>query len=164
MDQRPGVIEDEDSSIRIGAHQGQPSTDPGMGPPGAPPSGMPSEGAPPGAGGGGVSNEAGPAEDMFAVFNGNVDDPTDGVPAWRYIARDCLSTPKSRRLKNSAKPSRTRKNPKRIRSPEECFARLGSPNFRVALVSLNERPPGAQAFALKSPSVDFECKRRCYDS
>jgi hypothetical protein len=98
IDQRPGVIEGDDSSIRIGAHQGQPPTDPGMGPPGMPPQGTPAPGTPPPQAGPHVSNEVGPSEDMFEVFrgsvNGNVDRPLDTVPAWRYTAKNCLSSPK----------------------------------------------------------------------
>lgn len=104
IDQRPGVIEGDGSGIRIGAHQGQPPTDPGMGPPGMPPSEMPPPGtppqgnhpqaAPPAGGGPRVSNEVGPAEDLFEVFRGNVDRPLDAAPLWRYAAKDCLRAPK----------------------------------------------------------------------
>lgn len=99
IDQRPGVSEGDDGSIRIGAHQGQSPVDPGMGPPGMPPSGapppgMPQPGTPSPQAGPHVGNEVGPSEDMFEVFRGNVGDPLNTVPAWRFTAKDCLRAPK----------------------------------------------------------------------
>jgi hypothetical protein len=116
IDQRPGVIEGDDSSIRIGAHQGQPPTDPGMGPPGMPPSGMPPQGTPPTTGPR-VSNEAGPSEDMFEVFRGNVDHPLDTVPAWRYVAKDCLSVPKVVAVEEFRKAIADAEKPKQKKKP-----------------------------------------------
>ena len=93
IDQRPGASESPDGTIHIGVHQGQTPTEPGMGAAGMPPQET-TPGVPPAEGGPHVSNEVGPSEDMFEVFRGNVDRPLDNSPAWRYIAKDCLSTPK----------------------------------------------------------------------
>lgn len=79
--QRPGYGESSDSSIRIGGHTGTP-------PPMQDPSVMPPNQGPH------VSNEAGPAEDMFEVYRGNVQNPLDSTPVWRYVAKDCLREPK----------------------------------------------------------------------
>jgi hypothetical protein len=125
IDQRPGVAEGDDSTIRIGAHQGQPP-DPGTGPTGMPPSGLPPEGMPPQGtpspqAGPHVSNEAGPSEDMFEVFrgnvNGNVDDPLNTVPAWRYSAKDCLSSPKVTAVEEFRKAIADAEKPKPKKKP-----------------------------------------------
>lgn len=34
--------------------------------------------------------EMGQAEDTFTVYQGNVKDPLDGIPGWRYVAKDAL--------------------------------------------------------------------------
>lgn len=107
IDQRPGVAEGTDDTIRIGAHQGQPPTDPGMSPPGT---SQP-------AGGPRVSNEVGPSEDMFAVFRGNVDHPLDGSAAWRYIAKDCLSAPKVVAVDEFRKAIADAEKPKQNKKP-----------------------------------------------
>lgn len=79
IDQRPGTVETGDSSIRIGAQQGQPPplSDPGMGPQNGPRMG----------------NEIGASEDTFEVYRGGVEDPLDSSPVWRYVAKDCLREP-----------------------------------------------------------------------
>jgi hypothetical protein len=89
IDQRTGASADPDGTIHIGAHGGQPPVDPGTYPPGAYP-----PGAPPPDGGPHVSNEVGPSQDMMAVFRGDIEHSLDGPAAWRYIAKDCLSSPK----------------------------------------------------------------------
>jgi len=76
LDQRPGVGQSTDGSIRIGAQQGRP--------PFGDPSSYPQDRGPH------VSNEVGPSEDMFAVYRGNFADPLDSPPVWRYIKKDCL--------------------------------------------------------------------------
>lgn len=76
MDQRPGVGQSTDSSIRIGVQQGQPP----MGDPNTYPQNR----------GPHVSNEVGPSDDMFAVYRGSMADPLDSPPVWRYIKKDCL--------------------------------------------------------------------------
>jgi hypothetical protein len=81
IDQRPGVGQSTDSTIRIGAQQGQapPLQDPSAYPPNRGPH---------------MSNEVSSGEDVFAVYRGNVQDPLDSPPVWRYFAKDGLSAPK----------------------------------------------------------------------
>ena len=81
VDQRPVSGESTDSTIRIGAQQGQPPPLEGGQdiPPNIPPAGKPH-----------VRNEVGPSEDMFEVYRGNVPNPLDSTPVWRYIAKNCL--------------------------------------------------------------------------
>ena len=80
LDQRPGIGQSTDSTIRIGAQQGQapPLSDPGMSSPNRGPH---------------ISNEVGSSEDTFEVFRGGVQDPLDSPPVWRYVAKDCLRPP-----------------------------------------------------------------------
>lgn len=76
IDQRPGVAQSTDSSIRIGGQQGRPPmSDPGTYPQNQGP---------------GISNEVGPSDDMFTVYRGNMGDPQDSPPVWRYLKKDCL--------------------------------------------------------------------------
>lgn len=77
IDNRPGVAQGTDSSIRIGAQQGHPAGDPSMGPQNGPH----------------MSNEIGPSNDMFEVYRGGIQDPLDSPAVWRYIAKDCLRAP-----------------------------------------------------------------------
>jgi len=78
IDQRPGIAQGSDTSIRIGAHQGQPPlNDPSMSPPSSGPH---------------VTNQVGPSEDTFEVYRGGLD-PLNSSPVWRYIAKDCLRAP-----------------------------------------------------------------------
>jgi len=81
VDQRPGYGQSTDSTIRVGGQQGQPPPleDPSVTPPNRGPR---------------VSNEAGPSEDMFAVYRGTGQYPLDSPAVWRYIAKDCLREPK----------------------------------------------------------------------
>lgn len=72
IDQRPGVAQSTDSSIRIGIGQGRPPTS------------DPMDRQPH------ISNDVGPSEDMFAVFRVGASDPLDSPPVWRYIKEDCL--------------------------------------------------------------------------
>jgi hypothetical protein len=81
IDQRPGVGQSTDSSIRIGAQQGQP--------PMSDPSSYPQDRGPR------MENEIGPSDDMLVVYrgnaaSGNTSDPLDGPPVWRLIKKDCL--------------------------------------------------------------------------
>lgn len=79
IDQRGGVAQSTDTSIRIGAQQGRPPlADPGSNPQDRGPH---------------ISNDVGPAEDMFAVYRGGVSDPLNSSPVWRYLAKDCLREP-----------------------------------------------------------------------
>ncbi len=75
IDQRPGVGQSTDSSVRIGVQQGQPP----LNSPQDPQSRSPH-----------VGSETGPSEDMFAVYRGGVADPLDSSPVWRYVAKDSL--------------------------------------------------------------------------
>jgi hypothetical protein len=80
IDQRGGVAQSTDSTIRIGGQRGQsPNADPGMDPMNRSPH---------------VSNEVGPSEDTFAVYRGDMSGPLDAPPVWRYIAKDCLRAPR----------------------------------------------------------------------
>jgi hypothetical protein len=76
---RPVIVQQTDSAIRIGAQQGrQPgSTDP------APQDTRPHPQA-----------EVGPPDDMFAVYEGHTVAAFDQqAPAWRYLAKDALHSP-----------------------------------------------------------------------
>jgi len=76
IDQRGGVAQSTDSTIRIGGQRGQnPMGDPGMDPIDRRPH---------------ISNEIGGSEDAFEVYMGNVSGPLDAPPVWRYIKKDCL--------------------------------------------------------------------------
>jgi hypothetical protein len=78
IDQRGGVAQGTDSSVRIGGGWGQnPSTQPKD----------PMDQSPH------VSNELGPSEDSFVVYRGDVGDPTTAPAVWRYVAKDCLRAP-----------------------------------------------------------------------
>lgn len=81
IDNRAGVGQSTDDTIRVGGQQGQPPplNSPGMGGPQYGPH---------------ISNEVGPSEDVFEVYRGGVPTPLDSPPVWRYIAQDCLRAPK----------------------------------------------------------------------
>jgi hypothetical protein len=80
VDQRGGVAQSTDASIRIGGQRGQnPNADPSMYPMNRGPH---------------ISNEIGPADDYFAVYRWNVDTGMGGSPVWRYVGKDCLRPPK----------------------------------------------------------------------
>jgi hypothetical protein len=76
------ILEPTDEGIRIGGQHGTPPpvTDPEIG---GPPDTRPHPGT-----------EIGPSEDMFAVYRGGVEYPLDGAPAWRYLAKDSLNSPR----------------------------------------------------------------------
>jgi len=78
--QRPGVAQGDDTSIRIGGGQAPtpPLHDPSMTPPDRGPH---------------LGNEIGPSEDSFEVYRGGIEKPLDSTPVWRYIAKDCLRAP-----------------------------------------------------------------------
>ena len=80
IDQRGGVAQGTDSTIRIGGHTGQ---QPGMNQPGMDPIDR----------GPHMGSEMGPSDDMFVVYRGNTPDPLDAPPVWRYIAKNCLQAP-----------------------------------------------------------------------
>jgi hypothetical protein len=81
IDQRPGIGQSTDSSIRIGGQHGQP-------PPLTDPSSDPQNQGPH------VSNEVDSSEDSFAVYRGGIANPLDSSPVWRYNAKDGLQAPK----------------------------------------------------------------------
>jgi hypothetical protein len=81
IDQRAGVGQSTDSGIRIGGQHGQP-------PPLTDPSTDPQQNRGPH-----ISNEVGLTKDSFAVYRGNVVNPLDSSPVWRYVAKDCLQAP-----------------------------------------------------------------------
>jgi len=74
---RPVIIQQTDSAIRIGTQQGHPVdvTQPGR------PAG-------PGMGG-----EVGPSDDAFSVYRGQLDAPLENAPVWRYLAKNALHSP-----------------------------------------------------------------------
>ena len=76
---RPVLVQPNDSGIRIGAQQGKntPVTDPSVGAPATPQ----------------PQTEIGPSEDMFSVYRGQVEYPLDSPPVWRYVAKDALRSP-----------------------------------------------------------------------
>ena len=79
IDQRGGVAQSTDSTIRIGGQRGQnPNADPNMDPINRGPH---------------VSNEIGPSDDSFAVYRGDTADALDAPAVWRYVAKDCLRAP-----------------------------------------------------------------------
>jgi hypothetical protein len=78
IDQRGGVGQGTDSTVRIGAQQGHPPVNN----PGSDPQGGPR-----------MSNEIGPTEDMFEVYRGGVSEPMNSSAVWRYVAKDCLRAP-----------------------------------------------------------------------
>ncbi len=79
IDQRGGVAQGTDSTVRIGGQRGQnPMSDPNNDPMDRQPH---------------MSNEIGPSQDMFAVYRGDVGDALDASPVWRLISKDCLQSP-----------------------------------------------------------------------
>lgn len=104
IDQRPGYGESTDSTIRVGAQQGQP---PSMNDPSATP---PNRGPH-------MNNEVGPSEDMLAVYRGGVQYPLDSTPVWRYIAKDCLREPKVSAVEEFRKAIAEQEKPKVPKQP-----------------------------------------------
>jgi hypothetical protein len=82
IDQRGGVAQGTDSTIRIGGQTGRP--------PGSDPTMNPQDQGPH------MSNEIGPSDDMFEVYRGGTSDSLDSPAVWRYIAKDCLRAPNVR--------------------------------------------------------------------
>jgi len=80
VDQRPGVGQETDSSIRVGGQWGQ-------APPVSNPNTRPQDRGPR------VSNEVGSPDDSFAVYRGKEQYPLDSPAVWRYVAKDCLQPP-----------------------------------------------------------------------
>jgi hypothetical protein len=81
LDQRAGVAQGTDSTIRIGGHSGQnpQQNNPGMNPIDSGPH---------------MGTEMGPSDDMFVVYRGGSGRyPMDAPPVWRLIAKNCLQAP-----------------------------------------------------------------------
>jgi len=79
---RSVILEPGDEGIRIGGQHGSP-----------PPLSDPRTGAPRDTGPH-PGTEIGPSEDMLAVYRGRVEYPLDSPPAWRYVAKDSLNSPR----------------------------------------------------------------------
>lgn len=107
IDQRPGVAQSTDSTIRIGGQQGRPfPNDPGMGPQ------YPQDQGPH------VSNEIGASDDTFAVYRGGTSDPLNSSPVWRYIKKDCLrATPQVAAVEEFRKEIADAEKPKVPKTP-----------------------------------------------
>ena len=78
---RPVVLQPTDSGGRAGGRQGN-APDPGD------PSNAQYPSGPPAA-----RSEAGPSQDMFAVYRGGRDNPLQSSPVWRYSAKNALEAP-----------------------------------------------------------------------
>jgi hypothetical protein len=104
IDQRPGVGQTTDSSIRIGAQHGQP-------PPLSDPTTNPQDQRPH------MSNELGSSEDTFVVYSGGISDPLDSSPVWRYVKKDCLRAPEVKALEEFRKAIAEAEKPKSPKKP-----------------------------------------------
>jgi len=80
IDNRPGVAQSTDSSIRVGAQQGH-------GPPMSAPGGGPQDNGPH------IEKTVSSPDDSFEVYLGGKKYPLDSPPIWRYSAKDCLRAP-----------------------------------------------------------------------
>ncbi|MGA9584724.1 MAG: hypothetical protein WBQ95_05305 [Terracidiphilus sp.] len=76
---RQVIFEPTDSGAETGGHRGTPSQA------GDPTNAQPQDPHP--------QIEAGPAQDMFAVYRGKRDNALDAPPVWRYSTQDALSSP-----------------------------------------------------------------------
>jgi hypothetical protein len=75
---RPVIFQPKDGGVRIGGQQGHPIDAPQTSPQDTTPH---------------PQMEAGPAEDMFVVYEGHVDGAMDRAPAWHYENKDALRSP-----------------------------------------------------------------------
>jgi hypothetical protein len=76
---RPVVVQPNDSGIHLGVQQGRPPD---------------SSQAPPQATAPGLGSEIGPTEDTFLVYRGGTGrDPLESAPVWRYVSRNALRSP-----------------------------------------------------------------------
>ena len=75
---RMGSITPIDGGVGIDAQQGHPPPDSPVPSPGQTPS---------------PQIEAGSTQDTFTVYRGDIDQPLDTAPAWRYTASDALQSP-----------------------------------------------------------------------
>jgi hypothetical protein len=74
---RPGMIATSDNSVTVGAQHGQQNQPDVYNPGSAQASAHP-------------QTEIGGSDDSFTVYQGGVENPLDGSPAWRYTAKDGL--------------------------------------------------------------------------
>jgi hypothetical protein len=102
IDQRTGVGQETDSSIRIGGQQGH-------GPP-LTQSGQQNTGPH-------ISNEIGASDDSFAVYRGGVDYPLDAPAVWRYVAKNCLRPPKMSAVEEFRKAMVEAEKPQQNKKP-----------------------------------------------
>lgn len=104
LDQRAGVGQTTDSSVRIGGQHGQPPplNDPSMDPQSRGPR---------------ITNEVGASEDMFVVYRGGLSNPLDAPPVWRYIAKDCLRAPQVSAVENFRKTIAEAEKPQPPKKP-----------------------------------------------
>ena len=109
IDQRAGVGQSTDSSIRIGGQHGQsPINDPSMDP------------QYPQNQGAHVGNEVGPRTDAFMVYQGRAwgGNSLDAPPLWRYEAKDCLNpTPQLKAVEEFRKAIADAEKPKVPKNP-----------------------------------------------
>jgi hypothetical protein len=80
---RSGMITPTDDGIGVGAQHGQPNI-------GGPPRGAGPQSTQPQPPAPTPQAEIGGNEDSFIVYDGKTEKPLDGVPGWRYTARDGL--------------------------------------------------------------------------
>ena len=81
IDQRPVILQPTDGSVRIGGHTGRPTDASGQDPSDAHPH---------------TGTEYGPAEDTMEIYRckRTVSEALEGIPVWRYTAKDSLKAPK----------------------------------------------------------------------
>ena len=75
---RSVIVQTTDNSVRVGVQKGHPPDAAQTGQLGTQPH---------------PRMEAGPAEDLFAVYEGGVDGPLHRAPAWTYMKKDALKSP-----------------------------------------------------------------------
>lgn len=75
---RPGMINSSDNAVTIGGQHGQQPNQPDASNPGS------AQDSPH------PQTEIGGSDDWFTVYQGGVQNPLDGNPAWRYVAKDGL--------------------------------------------------------------------------
>lgn len=75
---RPVVIQPNDTGIRIGGQKGRPPSDTQTDPQ--------TSGTGPGV-------AVGASEDSFVVYDGTVESPLDRAPIWRYVSKNALHSP-----------------------------------------------------------------------
>ena len=78
---RPVILQPSDGGIRIGGQSGTPP----------PVTSLPQP--PETETGPRLGTEVGPDQDLFEVYRGNVEDPLDSSPVWRYLGKDALLPP-----------------------------------------------------------------------